>query len=173
MVKTAFRLAVVLCMPLVALTATAPTAGATHRVGPHQFFTGVINGQNGNTAIPIPINMACFGPLTPGETGHPMGGQTLAVRQLFPPSTAETVGETGDDSTIEVFFGPPPPAPAPGAGAPSVARRVSFSRYDKTKKLPTSLTLPCGGKGTVWFVPVPVVPPARAVAVPVEFESQP
>ena len=173
MAKTALRLAVGLSVALMALTATAQAAGATHRVGPHQFFTGVINGHNGNTSVPIPVDMACFGPLTPGETGHPMGGQTLAVRQLFPPTIANSLGETGNDSTIEVFFGPPPPAPASGAAGPSVARRVSFSRYDKVKKLPTSLTLPCSGTGNVWFVPVPVVPPSRAVAVPVEFESQP
>jgi hypothetical protein len=173
MVKMVLRLAVVLSMSAISLTAAAATAGAAHRVGPHQFFTGVINGEDGNTTVPIPIEMACFGPVTPGETGHPMGGQTLAVHQLFPPSMAGTLGETGDDSSISVFFGAPPPAPIPGTSSPSVGKRVSFTRYDKAKELPTSLTLPCGGTGTVWFVPIPVVPPSRAQAVPVEFESQP
>jgi hypothetical protein len=173
MVKMAIRLAVVSSALILGLTAATQTAGATHRVGPHQFFAGVINGKDGNTTVPIPIDMACFGPLTPGETGHPMGGQTLAVHQLFPPSVANTLGQTGNDSTIEVFFGAPPPAPIPGASPIATTRTVAFTRYDRTKGLPTSLTLPCGGKGTVWFVPIPVVPPSQAEAVPVVFESQP
>jgi hypothetical protein len=173
MVKMALRLAVVLSMPIMAMTATAQTAGAAQRVRPHQFFTGVINGKDGNTAVPIPINMACFGLVTPGRTGHPMGGQTLAVHQLFPPTIASTLGKTGNDSTIDVFFGAPPPAPIPGANGPAVAKTISFARYDKTKGLPTSLILPCGGMGTVWFVPIPVVLPSQAVAVTVQFESQP
>ena len=106
MMKTALRLAVVLSVPAVASTALViQTAGAANRVGPHQYFTGVINGTHGNTETPIPIHMACFGPLRPGETGHPMRGQTLAVHQLFPPAGTTTLGETGNDSTIDVFFG--------------------------------------------------------------------
>jgi hypothetical protein len=169
MTKTALRMAIVLSVPMVALTAAAQTAGAaTHRVGPQQYFTGVVNGTDGNTETPIPIHMACFGPLRPGQTGHPSGGQALAVHQLFPPTSADTVGTTGNDSTIDVFFGPPPPAALPGT-----AKTIRFSRYDVTKRLPTSLTLPCGGTGTVWFVPIPVVPPSQSAAVPVAFESQP
>ena len=72
-------------------------------MAPHQFFTGVINGRDGNTSIPIVIGMACFGPLHPGQTGHPLGGQTLAVHRLFPPTTAaDSPGNTGDGSTIDV-----------------------------------------------------------------------
>jgi hypothetical protein len=173
MMKMALRIAVVLSMPMVALTAAAQTAGAAHEVGPNQYFTGVINGTDGNTVIPIAIQMACFGPLRPGETGHPLGGQTLAVHQLFPPTTMSTVGKTGDDSTIDVFFGAPPPATFQGANAHVSAKTIRFVHYDMTKRLPTSLTLPCGGTGTVWFVPIPVVPPSQSAAVPVEFESQP
>jgi hypothetical protein len=39
--------------------------------------------------------------------------------------------------------------------------------------LPTSLTLPCSGTGTVWFSPIPVVPPSRSASVPVDFVGQP
>jgi hypothetical protein len=168
MMKRALRIAVVLCLPMVALVAVSQAAGAAHKVGPHQYFIGVIDGTDGNTAIPIPIQMACVGPLRPGETGHPIGGQTLAVHQLFPPTIADTLGETGNDSTIDVFFGAPPPATFHAA-----AKTIRFVHYDMTKGLPTSLTFPCSGTGTVWFVPIPVVPPSQAAAVPVEFESQP
>jgi hypothetical protein len=146
-------------------------AGAAGVVGPKQFFTGVINGKDGNTTIPITIKMDCFGPVYPGQTGHPMGGQTLAVHQLFPPSsTTGSLGETGGDSTIGVFFGAPPPAASVG---PAAEETLVFTRYDKPKPLPTSLTLPCGGTGTVWFSPIPVVPPSRSASVPVDFVGQP
>ena len=81
------------------------------RVGPKQYFTGVINGKAGNTTIPIPIKIACS---ATGTTGHPLPGQTLAVHQLFPPG-AGSLGYTGKDSRIGVFFtAPPPGGPCPG-----------------------------------------------------------
>ena len=150
--------------------ASSPVA-SVGKVGPKQYFTGVINGTDGNTSTPIVIDMACFGPLTPGETGHPMSGQTLAVHQLFPPSTAKagTLGYTGKDSAIGFFTAAPPSAGGPAAAAAD----TTFTRYDKTRPLPTSLTLPCAGTGTVWFSPIPVIPPSRGAAVPVEFVGQP
>ncbi len=158
---------------LVSVTAIASPAGAAHKVGPDQYFTGVINGTDGNTITPIPIQMACFGPSTPGETGHPLSGQTLAVHQLFPPSTDSSLGETGNDSTIEVFFGALPPAGATASTSKTASKPVSFTHYDKTKALPTKLTHPRSGTGTVYFVPIPVVPPSESQGVPVQFEPQP
>jgi hypothetical protein len=137
----------------------AAPALASH-VGPKQYFTGVINGKAGNTTVPIPIKMACA---APNGTGHPVKGQTLAVHQLFPPAGG-SVGYTGKDSRIGVFFDAPPPAGAKLATSPPV-----FTRYDKPQPLPTSVTLPCSGTGTVYFAPLPVVPPAQVAAVPVKF----
>ena len=173
MMKPVLRVAIALIVVTAALAAVGQKAGASPKVGPSQYFTGVINGEDGNTAIPIVIQMACHGPLAPGETGHPVEGQTLAVHQLFPPSATATVGRTGSDSTVDVFFGAAPPAALDGVGVRGVAKTVSFVRYDKTKRLPTALILPCSGTGTVWFVPIPVVPPSGAAGVPVQFESQP
>src|SRR5215471_12568591 len=82
----------------VGLQASPAVAGP---VGHKQYFTGVINGKDGNTTIPITIKMACFGIIKTGETGHPMAGQTLAVHQLFPPA-AGSLGYTGNDSEIGV-----------------------------------------------------------------------
>ena len=169
MVKTARRLMLALSVPLFLSMVMAPPAGAATKIGPNQYFTGVINGTAGNTVVPIPIQMACFGPVTPGETGHPLAGQTLSVHQLFPPVPVTTLGYTGSDSTIGVFFGAPPP----GGSSAHAAKTVTFSHYDKTKALPKALTLPCSGTGTVWFVPIPVIPPSQAQAVPVQFVSQP
>ena len=134
------------------------------RVAPKQYFTGVINGKAGNTTIPIPIKIACS---AAGTTGHPLPGQTLAVHQLFPPGSG-SLGYTGNDSRIGVFFAAPPPGAARLA-----ATSPTFTRYDKPQPLPTSLTLPCSGTGTVYFAPLPVVPPSRSATVPVEFEPGP
>jgi hypothetical protein len=140
-------------------------------VGPKQYFTGVINGKDGNTTTPITIEMACAGPYRPGQTGHPVAGQTLAVHQLFPPAaTVGSLGQTGSDSEIGVFFSAPPPATA-GIGA--AAGTPVFTRYDQSQPLPTSLVLPCAGTGTVWFTPIPVVPPSQSATVPVQYAGQP
>ena len=135
-------------------------------VAPKQYFTGVINGKDGNTTKPITITMNCPGPLQPGQTGHPLAGQTLAVHQLFPPASG-TLGRTGNDSEIGVFFAAPP-----GAAQADATSRI-FTRYDSPKSLPTSLTLPCSGTGRVWFTPIPVVPPSRSAVVPVRYMAKP
>jgi hypothetical protein len=169
-VRNLWRSSGIVGLAVLACTAVALPAQA-HAVGPKQYFTGVINGHDGNTINPITIVMACPGPSKPGQKGHPVSGQTLAVHQLFPPKgTAGSLGQTGNDSKIEVFFGAPPPEAA--GTRPAVATPV-FTRYDKTKPLSTSLTLPCAGTGTVWFTPVPVVPPSQSAPVPVQYTVQP
>ncbi len=156
-------------LALAGLVVTLP-AGAAVRVGPDQYFTGVINGHDGNTVTPITIDMACFGAAMPGETGHPMAGQTLAVHQLFPPTTSTgSLGFTGNDAEIGAFINVLPPVTPSGL----VTSTPIFKRYDVTKPLPTSLTLPCSGNGTAYFVPIPVVPPSRIASVPVRFVGQP
>lgn len=166
--------AAILALAMAVLPAASATAGTrAGRVGPNQWFTGVINGTNGNTSTPIPIQMACFGPVQPGQKGHPMKGQTLAVHQLFPPTTTSgSLGKTGNDSQIGVFFTTPPPATATAA-ARRAGGNSTFKRYDKTRKLSTTLTLPCSGTGTVYFSPIPVVPPSQGATVPVQYVSQP
>ena len=150
--KSLGRVGAALGLMILAGSVMVLPAGAAVKVGPNQFFTGVINGRAGNTTTPITIRMACFGPVRPGETGHPMSGQTLAVHELFPPKArAGSLGFTGNDAEIGVFFNVPPPV-TPGG---SVTTTPIFKRYDVSKPLPTSLTLPCGGPGTVYFTPDP------------------
>ena len=146
----------------VGLQAAPAQAGS---VGPKQYFTGVINGKAGNTTIPITIKMNCPQPLQSGQTGHPLAGQTLAVHQLFPPASG-SLGYTGNDSMIGVFFAAPP-----GVKADATSR--IFTRYDSPRSLPTSVTLPCSGTGKVWFTPIPVVPPSRSAVAPVRYVSKP
>lgn len=144
-------------------SATIPPQG---KVGPNQYFDGLVNGDNGQSS-PAVIQMACFGPIRPGQTGHPMAGQTVEV--LRP--EVIVVGHTGftgsSANRIVAFFGPQPSA--------ATSSTVTFKHYGVAKTIPTSLVLPCAGSGTVSFVPMPrtAASPSRAATVPVNYEGQP
>lgn len=147
-----------------AATSPAPAQAAHSRIAPHQHFIATVNGGTGHPN-PVVIRMACFGPIQPGQTGHPMSGQSVAVSRAH---GSKGTGFTGDRGTsIGAFFGAPPPS-----GTASVSSYVSFTRYGQ-KQIPTSLQLPCSGSGTVSFVPLPLDPTIRDVAVPVSFVGQP
>ena len=151
--------------------AVASGAGAVvppqGKVGPNQYFSASVNGQLG-VGAPATIQMACFGPLRPGETGHPMAGQTVEV--FRPEVIVAQEGFTGPSAhRISAFFNAPPPSPVVAAG------NVTFTRYAVPKKIPTSLVLPCAGSGNVYFVPFPSSPigPAKDAVVPVTYVGQP
>ncbi len=152
------------------------------KVGPNQYFDGLVNGQAGLSSTPVVIRMACFGPLRPGQTGHPMAGQTVEVRR----PVVIVVGHTGNTgpfgNRIVAFFGPPPPLPVvsgPTPGSPPTATgTVTFMHYGVVKPIPTSLVLPCSGTGNVFFVPMPFTPPTatstpQPAVVPVTYVGQP
>lgn len=143
-------------------------ANTRARVGPHQAFTASVNGSTGEQGRAA-IAMACFGPIQPGETGHPMPGQTVGVKLVPAPSSSSTaLGYTGDRGTsIGAFFGAPPPN-----GDWQGASYVRFTSYH-TMAIPTSLVLPCSGTGQVTFVALPLDPSERSIAVPVSFVGQP
>jgi hypothetical protein len=138
------------------------------RIRPNQAFGALVNGHDGVTA-PAVIQMACFGPTFPGETGHPMAGQTVEV--VRPVHRTTPSGFTGPDATtIVAFFGVLPPTPIV---TPPSTGIVTFSRYGVAQAIPTSLVLPCAGTGNVNFVPLPLIPTSRSAIVPVSFLGQP
>ena len=122
---------------LVLLVATTSTAGATTggAVGHRQAFVGRVNGSfDGAT-----IDMACFGPITPGQTGHPMAGQVLDVLSPLPP----------------VVVGPIHPANTGSAATTIVARLrnapravlARFTNYFQAKEDPHVGGAPVRGDG--------------------------
>jgi len=159
------------CLVVASSLALASGAGAAvppqGKIRPNQYFSASVNGQLG-IGSPATIQMACFGPIRPGQTGHPMAGQTVEV---FRPEVIDAHnGFTGPNGhSISVFFNAPPPSPATAAGA------VTFTRYAVSKKIPTSLVLPCAGTGNVYFIPFPKTPigPAMDAVVPVAYVGQP
>ena len=151
-----------------------PAAGATvppqGKIGPSQSFAASVNGQTG-IASPAVIEMRCFGPIRPGQMGHPLGGQHVEVYR--PEVILSHNGFTGPNAnSITAFFNAPPPSPLT---TPPVVMPVTFTRYGVPRSIPTSLLLPCAGKGNVYFVPLPMSPlgPARDAVVPVSYVSQP
>jgi hypothetical protein len=139
---------------------SASAGAATHaKVGPHQYFDGLVNGSTG-VGSPAIVKVVCPGP--DSGAGHPLAGQTVEV--TAPKAILPTSGYTGKSATsVSVFFGAPPPAAA-GPG------QVDFIKYGVAKAIPRSLDLPCSGTGHVTFVPFPQSPPtSRAATVAVEY----
>ena len=151
--------AAVVAILLVGAGQAAATSGGP--VGHDQAFVGRVNGSFHRATIA----MACFGPIQPGQTGHPMAGQTLEVLSPLPPTVVGPIhpGNTGSTATriVAVFR---------GAGRVVLAR---FTNYFQTKTIPTSVDLPCAGAGVVWFVPKPRSSTAKAAWVTVSFAGQP
>ncbi|HEX5495634.1 MAG TPA: hypothetical protein VFX70_13775 [Mycobacteriales bacterium] len=128
-------------------------------IGPKQYFVGLVNGHAGTATIQV----GCFGPIHPGQTGHPLSGQTVEVRQVSSTSSGD-VGFTGSAGTeIVVSLGSPT----------STATPIILHYYGVPVAIPTSLTLPCGGFGKAVFTPEPGSDTAKSATVTVEFASQP
>jgi hypothetical protein len=157
-------LVLVVSSAVLALASGSLVAAADSPIKPKQHFTASVNGSRG-LSHPVTIRMACFGPIRPGQTGHPMGGQTVAVTRVR--AGTNGAGYPGDRGTsIGAFFGAPPPS------ASSSSSYVRFTEYG-SKPIPTSLELPCSGSGRVSFVPLPVDPTSHDVTVAVTFVGQP
>ncbi len=158
--KRATRLVPLLAAAMLATTASPAIADTTDplEIGPGQYFVGAVNGET-DMAV---IRMACFGPVHPGQTGHPMAGQKLQVKRV----TAGTrdAGYTGGAAhEIAVDLG----------GTSTAGRVLVLHRYDEVVEIPTALNLPCYGSGVVTFVPLPGSWTARSATVKVDFVGQP
>jgi hypothetical protein len=154
------RLAAIAIVLLVA-GSTPAVALMGNGVGSDQAFVGRVNGSFNRATIA----MACFGPVYPGETAHPMSGQTIEVLSPLPPTAVGPIhpGNTGSSATriVAVLRGP----------LPVVLAR--FTSYFQTKAIPTSVELPCSGAGVVRFVPKPASARAKPAWVTVSFAGQP
>ncbi len=128
-------------------------------IGPNQAFVGVVNDKTANATIKV----ACFGPVYPGETGHPLAGQTVKVLPVTGPTTGFT-GFTGSAAnSVLVSFGI----------SSSAASPVILHTWAVSAAIPTSLLLPCYGTGTVTFAPYPTSATARSATVGVTYVGQP
>lgn len=127
-------------------------------VGPNQFFTGTVNGQ----AAPASIETDCVGPIVAGETGHPVPGQS--VEALLANGSSTPTGFTGADANSLLIT-----LSAPSSTASDVIGTTS--NYFVPLAIPTTLTVPCGGTGTVTFTPESASSTARPYTLTVNFIS--
>jgi hypothetical protein len=154
-------------VPVLAAALLLATPAAAHAggvvdpapIGPNQAFLGQVNGVSTGATIKV----GCFGPVFPGQTGHPLDNQTVSAAPLTGPTPLHA-GFTGSLGTsIGVSFSP----------ASTTASPVILRTWVVTAKIPTTLVLPCYGSGTVVFQPLPNSPTARAATVAVTYVGQP
>lgn len=158
---TAWRVAAVPVAAAVVAMALAgsPSAAAIDPapIGANAYFTGIVNGAGADAVI----KTDCFGPVTPGEKGHPVGGQYVAVNPGLPSSAGVDVGFTGSlGNSVTVFLGLPTSS---GSAASSLVGTVHD--YVVHLAIPTTLSVPCGGPIDVGFVPGPTSPTAKTAVV--------
>lgn len=136
-------------------------------IGPNQFFIGLVNGSDGISS-PAVISTNCFGPITQGETGHPLAGQTVEVELAQPPVSSDA-GYTGNADSITAFLS----WQAASVSAPELV--ATFTSYYVAEPIPVTLTVPCAGQGDVSFVPTAASTPSTGhpATVSVTFLSQP
>lgn len=129
------------------------SVGTSHalRVQPEQRFIGVVNGDHSNAVVYV----VCPGPASPGQTGHPAGGQFVAVILV-----QGAGGSTGAAATSIV---------ARFAEDSSVS--VALRRYGVARSIPTTLLLPCSGTGSVTFSPTPATATSFGDTVKVAYEN--
>jgi hypothetical protein len=152
----------------IAPAATAAASPPTVGVGPDQFFGGLVNGSNGTTA-PAPVQTSCRGPVTAGETGHPLPGQTVEVL-LASPASSSRAGFTGSAAKsiiADLIYTPTPTGPT------FIEQVATFTSYNVAAPIPVTITVPCGGSGEMSFMPNPGSQTAKPATVPVVFVSQP
>jgi hypothetical protein len=131
-----------------AIWLTAASASAQQLIQPNQPFGGVVNGNT----VKGTVYVVCPGPVFPGRTGPPAGGQSLMV--VF----GDLGGNTGAAGTSVV-----------AAFREDQSAQVKFTEYGVPQAVPSSLRLPCGGSGSVSFRPAPTSSTARTDTVPVDY----
>jgi predicted RecA/RadA family phage recombinase len=122
-----------------------PAVAQAGAVGPKQYFDGEVFGVTSSNAQDV-IEVACA---AAASTGHPVAGQSVAVHQIYPPTTTSP-GYTGDFGTeidTSLLY---------SRGTISVLIPIAtFASYDDPAPIPTSITVPCSGSGVMRFNPYP------------------
>ncbi len=150
--------AIALGIGAVGLAAAPLAAAAPPPIGPDQVFQGQVNEVTEGAVIKV----ACFGPVTPTSTGHPVSGQTVDAQYLAGPTWTEGLGYTGASADhLAVDFG----------GGPAIGTPITLPAYDTKVTIPGWLDLPCFGTGKVAFVPVPTSSTARSATVTVTYQN--
>jgi hypothetical protein len=126
------------------------SAGAQQPIGPNQHFSGRVNG----TRTSAVVHTVCPGPGGAARTGPVAGGQTLSVVRA-----TRGHGYTGPFNQIYAWF-------VPQSNATTAPVQLKFISYNTPKVIPTSVKVPCEGKGQVEFSSCPYLAPCAYGWVP-------
>lgn len=140
-----------------AATAAADPVQDPLPITPNTYFVGLVNGRAADAVITV----MCPGPITANSVGHPISGQSAEVRSVVPPSTTPLGYTGGFGRQITAGF----------TSASSAQQTLVFTSYFAPAKIPTTWLLPCGGTGTMTFVPQPTSPTARSYSLTVAFAN--
>jgi len=139
--------------------AAASQVASPTPIGHRQYFEGMVNKHVPHASI----NVVCGGPAT---TGHPGKGQTVEVAMVVPPITPYQ-GYTGRTAShIGAWLS------WSGSSSAAVVHIATFAKYDVAMEIPTSIKVPCSGKGRMTFAPIPASKSARKAFVRVTFKSK-
>jgi hypothetical protein len=128
-------------------------------IGHKQYFAGLVFGS----AEQSQIEVACAGPAT---TGHPMAGQSVEA-VLLGPSGPGSAGFTGTAAkSIKVILSWTAKAKT------AVVPIGTLTGYYAMAPIPTKITVPCGGTGTMTFSPAPSSKSAKGARLSVTFQSR-
>jgi hypothetical protein len=118
----------------VALTAASASPAP---IRGHQYFVGLVNGRPARAGLSVVCSTA--------GTGEVLGGQTLeAISQGLIPANAGYTGRGSTSIEAELVY---------SVGRIGVIRYLTtFSKYGVSHPFPT-VSVPCGGKATVVFLP--------------------
>jgi len=135
-------------------TASAATGPDPVPIEPNQTFSGYINNTPpGN----VEIKVVCPGV---ANTGHPIKNQPVEVKPV-PASTTQDTGFTGSKGTkITADL---------SVGVPPAIVIATFTSYYVPKFIPTTITVPCSGTGSVSFIPSPTSKTAKSAKLTVTF----
>ena len=141
---------ITLAFAIIAFVAAGGEAAAAQApIGPKQHFMGLVNGKEGS----VVVETVCPGPATKHRTGPVKKGQTMAVARA-----AKGPGDTGRFSHIYAWFQPAP------AGTKPVA--LTFTQYAEPQGIPSSVRVPCSGKGEAVFSSCPYLAPCAPGFIP-------
>ena len=146
---------VTLAFAVIALMGAGGEAAAAQTpIAPQQHFVGAVNGKQGSAALDrAVVETVCPGPAGGHRTGPVKKGQTMAVARA-----AKGPGDTGLFSHIYAWFQPAP------AGTKPVA--LTFTQYAEPQGIPSSVRVPCSGKGEAVFSSCPYLAPCAAGFIP-------
>ncbi|HEX4830332.1 MAG TPA: hypothetical protein VH478_04485 [Trebonia sp.] len=119
-------------------------ARAAANIGPRQYFVGEIFNTSSAAADATILVVCPSGALT----GHPAGGQSVAVHEVVPPpATLGYTGNYGVKVDVSLIF--------TVGGVTTVDSIATLSQYDVRAPISTGITVPCSGSGVMSYTPLP------------------